>query len=79
MILNPNKLFQGDTIGFTIGAPYHNAWIVDQTTGKSIAYIQQGAAYNQDIDYIFTNEGIVKRYTTEELIEKAFHIKEMLK
>ena len=53
--------------------------VVDQTTGKSIAYIQQGAAYNQDIDYIFTNEGIVKRYTTEELIEKAFHIKEMLK
>lgn len=79
MILKPNKLFQGYLIGFTVGAPYHNAWIIDQHTGKSIAYIQQGAAYNQNMDYIFANEGIVKRYTTEELIKKALNIKEMLK
>lgn len=70
MLLRHNRLYNGLQISFSV-APFHNAYIIDQATGKSLAFVKQGAAYNPDIDYLFANQGIVKRYTTEELIERA--------
>lgn len=75
MILHHNRLFNGLYMSSKIGIPFHNAYIIDQTTGKSIAFVQQGAAYNPNIDYLFANQGIVKRYTTEELVKKASKMK----
>lgn len=71
MILNPSEFFMGSSLMNDIGNQIHNAWIVDQATGKTVAYIWQGAAYNRDMDYIFANGGIIKRYTTEEIMNKA--------
>lgn len=79
MILNPSNIFQGYAISFGVGMSFHNAWIIDQPTGKTIAYIQQGVIYNKDMDYFFANGGIVKRYTTEELIKKSLNLIEKLK
>ncbi len=77
MILHYNRLLNDISMSFKIGVSFHNAYIINQPTGKSIAFVQQGAAYNPDIDYLFANQGIVKRYTTEELIKKASKIKEI--
>lgn len=75
MILHHNRLFNQRHI-LKAGVPFHNAYIINKPTGKSIAFVPQGAAYNPDIDYLFANQGIVKRYTTEELMIKASKIKE---
>lgn len=75
LILHSCNIIEGDDINFGVGKPFHNAYIIDQETGKSVAFVQQGAAYNPDIDYFFANLGVVKRYTTEELIRKASKMK----
>lgn len=75
LILHFTNIIKGWEICLEIGKPFHNAYIIDQETGKSVAFVQQGAAYNPDIDYFFANLGVVKRYTTEELIRKASKMK----